>query len=187
MHRLVLHPRNSEYAPPSWRVIIEALRDIGFISEAFGARPDLCYFAGEKFLQLVTFMGCSPAINLIPNDKNTTESCYIQFKPIGDVVFRYTRQQEVRALCPQCGARVISWRALVEHWGNDLENTQFVCEKCAVHDSIYHLRWREKAGFARLFIDVCNIYPQEGIPTDQLLALLERVTQQKWCYFFTNN
>ena len=42
------------------------------------------------------------------------------------------------------------------------------------------------AVFARMFIDIYSIYPQEVIPTDQFFSLLETQTGTQWDYFFTD-
>jgi hypothetical protein len=35
-------------------------------------------------------------------------------------------------------------------------------------------------------MDIHSIYPQEGIPTDQFLVLLETYSGTPWNYFFTD-
>jgi hypothetical protein len=35
-------------------------------------------------------------------------------------------------------------------------------------------------------MDIVSIYPQEGIPTDPFLSLLETQTGAQWDYFFTD-
>jgi len=187
IHKLVLHPCSAAYAPPSWSTIKAALREIGFVGDKFGASQESNYYVGDNFLQLVTFMGCSPAIDVSPQSENTAGACYVQFKLMTDIQFRYTHQYEVRAQCPRCGGHVASWREYIDSWRNDSNMTQFVCEKCENSGSIFSLGWRKRAGFACLFIDIYNIYPQEGIPTEQLLTVLEETTQQKWTYFFSND
>jgi hypothetical protein len=62
----------------------------------------------------------------------------------------------------------------------------FNCDKCGEQISLFQLGWRHTAGFARMFIDIYSIYPQEVISTDPFLALLETQTGAQWDYFCTD-
>jgi hypothetical protein len=63
---------------------------------------------------------------------------------------------------------------------------KFRCDKCHEEVSLYQLAWRHTAGFGRMFIDVYSIYPHEGVPTEQLLIMLEKASGTPWEYFYTD-
>jgi len=195
VYRLVLHPQDANYAPASAETIQTLLQDIGFIGKASinpaasslnsGIQPQT-FLVGEKFLQLLTFMGCSPNINLAPTDEADQDFCHIALSSIYTHPQFRSHERDVFARCPECGRREQHWQTALECWQADNSRTNYTCSHCAKNMSLYDLRWRQAAGFGRFFIDVFSIFPQEGIPTDKLLAALETISAQPWGYFFTN-
>ncbi len=47
--------------------------------------------------------------------------------------------------------------------------------------------WKQQGGFARLVIQVEEIFPGEAVPTDALLALLEHESGCAWRYFYVQD
>ncbi len=190
IHRLVLHPKNADYAPESSGIIRKMLHDSGFIGESCrlpdsGSRQQ-GFLAGEQFLQLLTFMGCSPNINLAPQYEGDRDYCHIVLSPIYAQVRFRSHARDVFARCPECGRRDTDWPALIEQWQMNTVRNKYVCPHCDKSMSLYDLRWRQLAGFGRVFIEVFSIFPQEGIPTGHLMSALENACTQPWRYFFTN-
>ncbi len=194
IYRLVLHSQDAHYAPESSETIQTLLQDLGFIGQAC-VKPDnrlnedvqqQAFLVGEQFLQLLTFMGCSPAINLVPTDDDDRDFCHIVLSSIYTHAQFRSHEREVFARCPECGRRDPHWQTQIEDWQADNLRTNYTCSYCDKNLSLYDLRWRQAAGFGRFFIDVFSIFPQEGIPTDKLLSALETVSAQPWTYFFTN-
>ncbi len=192
IYRLVLHPQDANFAPESIGLIREVLFDAGFIAKdsANKAAPEQDgerFPVGEQFLQLLTFMGCSPNINLSPQHEGDQDFCHIKLSaPTGVPRFR-RHDGNIFARCPECGRRDPDWAVHIERWETDKSANQYHCPHCANDMSLYDLRWRQQAGFARFFIDVFSIFPQEGIPTENLLGRLQKACEQPWIYFFTNN
>jgi hypothetical protein len=186
IYRLVLHPRDIRYAAPSWQPIIKALQTAGFISGAWGDENRLRFYAGDRFTNFITFMGCSPYIVFEPPLDGSLNFCHVQFSEIyvgGQ--FRST-SRNVFARCPQCRKRINHWETFVSQWRENPVSTVVRCDKCDAEVSLYDLAWRHTAGFARMFMDVYSIHPQEGVPTDQLLSLLEQASGSKWNYFYSD-
>ncbi|VAX13159.1 hypothetical protein MNBD_GAMMA24-2560 [hydrothermal vent metagenome] len=192
IHRLVLHPQNADYTPDSSETIRETLQKTGFIAEPCRlsdgqtASTDQDFLVGEQFLQMLTFMGCSPNINLAPQHEGDRDYCHIVLSPVYAQVHFRSHERDVFARCPKCGRRDANWPALIERWQRNSTLKKYVCPHCYESMSLYDLRWRQMAGFGRFFIDVLSIFPQEGIPTSQLMSALENVSAQPWTYFFSN-
>ncbi|VAX11727.1 hypothetical protein MNBD_GAMMA25-2143 [hydrothermal vent metagenome] len=194
IYRLVLHPQDANCIPESTEIVRLALQAAEFIGEIHletgvedksgNAAQD--FLVGERFLQLLTFMGCSPNINLEPQYHGDHDFCHIRMSPLlAQPQFR-SHERDVFARCPECGRRDNDWRARLEDWQVNSSQINYQCPHCHQSMSLYDLRWRQQAGFARFFIDVFSIFPQEAIPTDNLLGVLNKTCAQPWNYFFTN-
>lgn len=190
IYRLVLHPQDADYAPESSGMIQETLYDLGFIGEPCSlpdsGNEEHGFLAGERFLQLLTFMGCSPNINLAPQCKSDRDYCHIVLSPIYAQTHFRSHVRDVFARCPACGRRDADWQRLIERWQVNTSLKKYLCPHCDESMSLYDLGWRQLAGFGRFFIEVFSIFPHEGIPTGNLLSSLEGACAQPWTYFFTN-
>ena len=198
IHKLVLHPRDADFALTSWDGLIARLREVAFLGEKFGEKlgdqldkpfdreRQNRFFVGERFLHDITFMGCSPAVELTPPTNGSQDFCHIHFSGITPEPRFRCASQNVFARCPHCRKRIGNWEQAVSSWSQDSSADNFHCDKCGEPVSLYQLSWRHTAGIARLFMDIYSIYPQEGIPTDQLLSLLETETGAQWDYFYTD-
>jgi hypothetical protein len=185
-YKLVLHPIDAHSVPTSPNQIENALEKINFINGSYDANEENCFLVGESFLQYVTFMGCSPQIELEPPEPGSRNFCHVQFSVIyNNPQFRFLENQAM-ARCAVCKRRISEWSSLIEIWKNDFDHTQYKCKDCGHDQTLYDFKWRHTAGFARFFIDIYSIYPQEGIPADQLLITLRQATGQPWDYFYTD-
>jgi hypothetical protein len=170
----------------SWDALIARLREVEFLDKPLNNKHQNRFLVGERFLQNITFMGCSPAVELSPPTDGSLDFCHIHFREIYPEPRFRSASQNVFARCPQCRKRISNWEQAVSLWSKDSFAVNINCDKCAEQVSLYQLGWRHTAGFARMFIDIYSIYPQEGIPTDQFLSLLETQTGAQWGYFFTD-
>jgi hypothetical protein len=66
--RLVFTPADPFHLPPDIPAIIERLRRIEFCAEPVSGLNGHHYLLGRRFMQLVSFMGCSPFIHLQPTE-----------------------------------------------------------------------------------------------------------------------
>lgn len=185
IHRLVLYPRDAQYAA-AWQPIMQALQAAEFIANRWGGEAGQRFTAGNRFLAYITFMGCSPYIEFEPPPDGSSDFCHVQFSEIYSGTQFRRASQNVFARCPKCGKRLANWESAVLNWREDPARYHFQCDKCHGEVSLYQLGWRHNAGFSRMFIDVMSIYPQEGVPVDALLALLEKASGTPWDYFYTD-
>jgi len=186
IHKLVLHPRGANFALTSWDGLITRMREIEILDKPFNKKHQNWFLMGERFLQYLTFMGCSPSVELTPPTDGSLNFCHIHFSQIYPESRFRCASQNVFARCPQCRKRLNNWTQAVSIWSTDSSAVNFNCDKCTEQVSLYQLGWRHTAGFARMFIDIYSIYPQEVIPTDQFFFLLESQTGTQWDYFYTD-
>ena len=186
IHKLVLHPQDAHFSLTSWAGLITHMREIEFLDKPFNQKEQNRFLVGERFLQYMTFMGCSPSVELTPPMDGSLDFCHIHFSEIVPESQFRCASQNVFSRCPQCRKRINNWAQAVSIWSKDSSAVTFNCDKCAEQVSLYQLGWRHTAGFARMFIDVYSIYPQEVIPTDQFFSLLESQTKAQWDYFYSD-
>ena len=186
INRLVLHPAAPQFAMNDWQALIGKLQEVGFLGPMIAATEKNRYFVGDGFLQMITLMGCSPHIEFSPPKNGSRRFCHIQFSEIyTDVQFR-SASHNVFARCPQCRKRITNWQHAIGAWLQDPASAVCVCDKCGEELPPYELSWRHTAGFARMFIDILDIYPQEGVPVQRLLTILEESTGIPWIYFYSD-
>ena len=186
IHRLVLFPTDSNSALAAWAPLIEALQTERFLAGRWETNTGIHYLAGDCFLDYVTFMGCSPHIAFEPPPDGSWNFCHVEFSEIYPRAQFRCASHHVYARCPHCRKRIAHWGEAISKWHIDPNVTTFGCDKCQEQVSVYQLGWRHTAAFGRMFLDIYSIYPHEGIPTDQLLRLLEQATGNEWGYFYTD-
>ena len=92
VHKLVLYPAHIDCPAIDIASLVTALQTIGLVAAPACRDPASGYRAGEQFLQLVTFLGCSPAIELEPpadpdecaHACASGSLCHIRFPPTND-------------------------------------------------------------------------------------------------------
>jgi len=123
------------------------------------------YATGDEFLSFLTFMGCSPNIELEP--QNEKPFCYIEIDSFNKPLF-ITGKNTKYPNCPHCKKQL---KALN-------------CLQCNKQISLNKLNWRKSAFIASSWICFGNIYELEAIPNDELLRILEQETGLKWKYAY---
>jgi len=184
VYKLVLYPENVEYAPKDWTQIKDKLLELGFIGKPL-IGSELQFLVGDEFLQLITFLGCSPQIQLEPDETGEQNHCYVALSDISEVPKFRTLARDVAVRCPDCRKKIDHMNKYIEVWQKTAELSEITCEFCESKTPIHLLDWRHSAAFARCFIDIAHIYPQEAIPGDELLVTLKKVSGQRWNYFFS--
>ena len=181
--RLILHVQDPDYIPDNIAQIEQILHEVGLIGEPWGEVSQQQYLIGERFLQLVTFLGCAPAIELEPPANGNTEFCHVGISRLYPSARFLADIRDVMPRCPHCRKRFERWQNAVQQWqANPAYQVQ--CPACQRNISPTQLDWRQSAGFGRFFISIFNIYPREAIPTEALLQMLDKSTSQKWDYFY---
>ncbi len=139
--------------------LITLLSELKFINHHLG---DNRYATGDKFVSLLTFMGCSPDIELEPQEDSPY--CYIEVETASKAVF-ISGKNIKKAKCPHCKV--------------DLKQPM-TCPNCQETLKPETLNWRKTAFFASTWIAIGNIYELEAIPNDHFLDMLENQTGVKW-------
>lgn len=153
--------------------IIELCRHNGLAGEAIAGKSGH-YLAGERFLDWISFLGCSPEIHFQQQDDR--HFTYLVFHHHEHPMLyhgAYSRPPH----CPYCNKSMQDWR-------DRQAQTQWHCRHCGQQSSAFDWHWRKTAGFARCLIEITDIYPREALPQTLLLQQLADLTAEKWDYFY---
>lgn len=176
MDCLVLHPADP-LAAPEPRGVVAALAQLGLV--AARPAPDGWHAPGPAFMELITFLGCSPTL--------ATEGP----AAIRILVGTPARQPRLRAgantlapRCPHCRHRAGDWTPVVRAWRSAPRDATWECQACGRAVGAAELDWRHAAGVARTFIDVRGVHPAEAVPGERLLAGLAAQSGGPWRFFY---
>jgi hypothetical protein len=199
--RLLLHPRNPDAPLPSRDELLRGLMAVGLLGEPLetqGAGPGAGFRVGDQFLQLITFMGCSPFIQLEPPADGGTFCHLALLGPFAEARLLHGRNTRPPP-CPACGRRIDGWLAQLGErsppatadalpglalTGTETGGTILGCEHCGTRTPLHALRWRRNAGIGRCFLEVRNVFPGEAVPVEGLLGYLESFGAGAWDYFY---
>ncbi len=135
------------------------LKRLQLISQKLAANR---YSTGDSFLSHLTFMGCSPDIELEPQDDKPY--CYIEVESHLEPQF-VSGLNLKKAKCTACKENI---------------STPLLCPHCKTLLNPAKINWRKTAFFASCWITIGNIYELEAIPNDQFLDTLDTETGVKW-------
>ncbi len=181
---LILHPKDPDFLPNGFDTLIDMLQSLGFIDAPFEFAGKTHYRPGEDFLQLMTFLGCSPVVSLGEPGLTGEDFCHIALEE-PSAQTRFVGGKNVKPpRCPTCGHRYTSWPELVSAWEADRRGYRLSCPDCGSELPLTALKWRQCAGFGRFFIKVWGIFEGEAVPSDRLLDALQRHTGTAWSYFY---
>ena len=185
--RLFIFPTNPEDSVESDR-LRQLLVKIGFLGGKDGYRDEenhhvLRFQTGDKFLLYICFLGCSPDIELEP--QNDKPYIYIEISQPTDAVQFISGVNVKIPCCVRCKTTLTKLPQLLTT-REKLTNI-FNCKQCDVLIDPYLLNWRKSAFFARTKFAVANIYESEAVPDDQLLTTLEKETGFSWKYAYVRS
>ncbi len=176
--KLIFSPSETD-KKVSYPQLIQTLTDSQFIEPDANKKNQ--YYAGNKFLNLITFLGCSPNINLSPADGE--DHCIISLieQTTATKCLGYT--QTANPKCPACTKRISNWKTA--DWQKP--DSFCVCDKCQTQTRYADLNWKHECGFGRCGFEISHIYPHEAVPTDQLLSALKQLCEFAWQYCYADN
>ena len=175
---LYLHPEPHDYSATDNLFLINALQKINFITNKIEAqKTGNAYFTGNKFLDYIAYMGCAPAIQFEAG-KNNEHFCFIKIHRYKSAQLIHSQKQARAPHCPNC-------EKPVKNWQNTKTDSTINCGHCGTTSGIEEFNWRKTAGYARLFIEITDIFPREAIPQQLLLDKLTNITDVKWLYFYS--
>jgi hypothetical protein len=193
VHKLVLYPAHVDSPPVGDAALLAALQAIGLAAAPACHDPASGYRAGEHFLQLVTFLGCSPAIELEPPaDPVECERacasgnlCHIRLSAVENRIrFRADSRLPAAPRCPQCRKTEDRWPDLIERWRVDPRENRWACRECAYRGRLFDLNFRHRGAFGHSFIDIWGIHPAEAVPGEVLLTTLGEFSGGDWSYMY---
>ena len=175
--KLILYPTDPETAPPAAQALSNSLHLLGLIGQPLGTDAN-GFLAGEHFLQLISFVGCSPAVCLNPQEERTTGLCHLSILGPFDSPQLLFSQDCRPPRCPSCQQSLPNWKEFAD-------KREIVCKRCGASQQGGDITWGRRAGYGRIFIEIHNIFPGEAQPVAGLLNQLETETGLSWDYFFT--
>jgi hypothetical protein len=192
VHKLVLYPASLDCPVVDRAALIAALRSIGLIATPACHDPAGGYRAGTQFLQLVSFLGCSPAIELDPPaDPDecaracaSGRLCHVRL-PAAPEHLRFRADRRLPTpRCPHCRKAEDHWDSLITQWRATPRETGWVCRACGHHGRLFDLNFRQRGAFGHNFIDIWGIHPAEAVPGESLLDTLGELAGCDWKYMY---
>jgi len=160
--KLVLYPEESGY-----EIDLEKLEEVLTENRFIGTElSKYQYLVGDDFLSHLTFMGCSPNIELEPQTDDKP-FCYIALNRSGKSQF-IAGSNLKKARCTYCKGEVSKL------------DVNALCAHCDKPLALTKINWRKTAFVAKVWITIGNIYELEAIPNDALLSTLQRTTGVQW-------
>lgn len=179
--RLILHPENTRHLIKDNHQLISSLLDIQFINETAGT--DNTYTAGKEFINLLTFLGCSPDIKLSPNDGENY--CTVSIPDAHETVTLLGYTSTVIPRCPSCKHKISDWKQHFHDWKQG--DHVYSCTECQAQTPVANLKWRQEGGYGHSCVVVNHIHPHEAVPSEKLLNTLQQASATAWSYFYANN
>ena len=177
---LALHPVSGHLDRPDPADIPAHLQGLGLLGESFLFDGETRFKLGERFYQLLSFMGCAPALKLEQDDPGDSRFCHFRFIELAQPDLRFLRS-EVKARCPYCRKPGDTAGHILGLFGDQ----DWHCPHCGQAMPLQAVNWKHEAGMSQYFIELLDVHPHEVVPTDGLLKELEVLSGQKWDYFYT--
>ncbi len=175
---LYLAPDQPDFTVQDLSSFVSALQDIGLISHSMDPdNNDTGYYSGERYLDYIAYMGCAPAIQFEATDGNHN-FCFIRLHRYDVAELIYSNTQSRAPHCPACNKPVRSWQ-------HNMNGRSILCDSCNTRSGIEKFDWRKMSGYARLFIEITDIFPKEAIPQQILLDKLSALSGTDWQYFYS--
>ncbi len=178
---LLIHPVDPGAPPPSLAALAGLLSEAGLIGQPLPGRPG-AYRVGDGFLRHVTFLGCSPHLVLDPPEDGGDGFSHVAVLGPYDSPHLIVGDNTVAPRCRNCRAPFPDWRADALAWMSHPASPIATCPACEARQAPAALDWRETAAAGRVFVDVRNVFPGEGVPGDALLAGLAALSGGAWRY-----
>ncbi|MFA5627522.1 MAG: hypothetical protein WCX90_07570 [Thiohalomonadaceae bacterium] len=181
INQLILLPAQHSDCPDNQVSLIEPLQALGFIGSPLQHKSQTHYRPGDRFLQLLTFLGCSPVVALGEPGLTGDEFCHIQLDGPYAEAKSLAGDNLKAARCPACNQSITNTAKLIIQWP---AKQDWHCPKCGKTSAITSLRWRQSAGFGRYFLRVWGVFEGESVPGDELLTTLHKSCGYDWQYFY---
>ncbi len=172
----------SPCAPRDCQSLHNTLLKCKFIGGKIGRTENATrYQTGDKFLSLLSFMGCSPNIEIVPQENKPY--CYIEIENTPTKTAFISGKNLRKYTCPECKQRI---NAIGELINTALHNNTPLIHCTHCHHPIHYnnINWRKTGFVAKHWVVVGNIYESEAVPNDNLLSYLKKVTRTSWRFAY---
>ncbi|MCK4710218.1 MAG: hypothetical protein KAU21_16495 [Gammaproteobacteria bacterium] len=171
-YSLFLYAESANELTFSKAELINHLTELGFISSSANS---LNLYAGNKLMDFITFLGCSPALKLGEIESTIKIHHFKQLTGLGGESIETIRY-------PTCKHPIHDPAKLLKSF---TETASWQCPNCELKGEIDAINWRKSAGFSKIFIEVSQIFPKEAVPSDKLLEALHTFTKYNWKWFYS--
>ena len=152
-HKLILLPADPACPAVSTDRLAMELQAIGLIGASRKLGDDSFYPAGEHFLQLITFLGCSPMIELEPpsdparlaTDSANGTFCHVFLSSSETLRFR-SDPRTPAPRCPACRAPLADWQSRLQAWQNHPANSDWHCRAALQENCRFRAKLRRNQG-----------------------------------------
>ncbi|TNF34946.1 MAG: hypothetical protein EP315_06595 [Gammaproteobacteria bacterium] len=174
--QLVLYPKSVARAPDDLQHLLAMLKQTGLIADS---DDQACQLPGKDFLNQLTFLGCSPEIQLSPEDGE--KFCRISFSNIETKAVCLGHTSSIKPKCPACKKTISNWQQ-TEDWQQ--ADSLLHCVHCNTDSAMHELKWRHECAYGRFALCIHYIHPHEAVPSETLLEALHRITGFDWDYCY---
>lgn len=183
---MILSPQPAVLSPLEINKLIDLLQQRQIIDAPISHLKQ-AWSIGDHFMNDIIFMGCSPYIKLEPEDPEDQDFCHIQFKIYTENHLLFANNSR-SPQCPQCAKRHPTFLSDCQMKANNktllITDKTLLCPLCNTESPIEQYRWGKNGGIGQFFIQIAHIFPNEAVPSDQLLTALEKITQSNWQTFY---
>jgi hypothetical protein len=190
---LYLCPVASNFIVADLFSFINQLKTIELIAEPLkdkaknNAKDETHFYVGDKYLSYIAYMGCSPSIQFAAGETNE-KFCHIKIQQFNTARLIHNKIQNKAPHCPHCQQRIKNWQLKDEPLKNGQQNSSdshIHCDSCNTTVAMEKFNWRKNGAYARLFIEITDIFPKEALPQQTLLDKLALLSHTDWQYFYS--
>ena len=181
---LYLHPASSSFSISNIERFIKTLNAIELIAQPIISQQvekaevgRNLFFVGKRYLDYIAYMGCSPTIQFEKTD-GSSKFCHIKIHQFGQAKLITSKLQGRTPRCPHC-------KQLIKNWQQHLSDTDIQCDLCETRSNLEKFNWRKTGAYAKVFIEITDIFPKEAIPQQILLDKLTSTSNIDWKYFYS--
>lgn len=184
MNQLVLTPQDPVWQTTNAKQVSQALLDAGFIvGETFSHEGRTHYHAGERFLELMTFVGCAPVV-MTGQESMENLNFYHVYIAEAPMTPRLLLSRDARPRCRKCKTAVDEWQLLLREYEQSRIPKSVSCTGCGSQNTILSFDWKRAGGAVGVYVAVHGVFPHEAIPADELMNQLQKISGIGWNYFY---
>lgn len=174
--RLILFPLDATGPRIELDVLRHHLVELGLIGSAL--QHDAGFFLpGANFMNLLTFLGCSPTVSMADSEDEITNFYSIEAVDYNEAVVAICGFPAQAPRCAQCKQEVVDWSEQPKK-----TDALLVCDHCGFRAPLSGWNWRFKAGFGHHWINIWGVHEGEAVPGEKLLASLRELSGVEWRY-----